>query len=72
MQLEPKWGYKAAKMPGLGDVDWKAFIGELKKNGYDGVVSIEHEDNDYEGSLEKVKEGLLIAGRHLRPVIDQA
>jgi sugar phosphate isomerase/epimerase len=72
MQLEPKWGYKAAKMPGLGDVDWKAFIGELKKNGYDGVISIEHEDNDYEGSLEKVKEGLLIAGRHLRPVIDQA
>jgi sugar phosphate isomerase/epimerase len=53
------------RMPSLGQVDWKLFIGLLKQNGYDGPLSIEHEDPLYEGSEEKVKEGLTIAYQHL-------
>ena len=34
-------------------------LGELKKIGYDGTISIEHEDQEYEGSLEAVSEGIL-------------
>lgn len=56
-----EWGYREAKMPGLGSVDWSRFINELKEAGYDYVISIEHEDKEYEGSEEKVKEGLLVA-----------
>ena len=62
-------GYKEAKMPGLGDVDWKAFIESLKNIGYDFIVSIEHEDDEYAGTIEKVKEGLLIAKRELKKYI---
>ena len=52
-------------MPGMGNVDWGKFIKVLKDNGYDGVISIEHEDPLYEGSEEKVKEGLLLGLKHL-------
>ncbi len=53
------------RMPSLGQVDWERFLHILKENGYDGELSIEHEDPLYEGSEQKVKEGLEIAYRHL-------
>ena len=31
----------------------------LKANGYDGTISLEHEDAAYEGTLEAVENGLL-------------
>lgn len=58
-------GYWRFRMPGMGQVDWKAFIKVLKDNGYEGILSIEHEDPLYEGSEEKVKEGLLLGKKHL-------
>lgn len=57
-------GYWRFRMPGLGQVDWEEYLTMLKENGYDWVVSIEHEDHLYEGSEEKVKEGLTL-GREL-------
>lgn len=66
---EPEESFWSAKMPGLGDIDFKLWIDTLKEIGYDGVVSIEHEDPDYEGSLEKVKAGLLVAISNLEPLI---
>lgn len=56
------WRYR---MPGKGGVDWQAFIAALKEIGYDGALSIEHEDPEYEGSEEEVREGLRIGRRHL-------
>ncbi|MCX7772871.1 MAG: TIM barrel protein, partial [Clostridia bacterium] len=58
-------GYWRFRMPGLGQVDWKKFIQALKNIGYNGVISTEHEDPLYEGTEEKVKEGLVIGRRHL-------
>ena len=49
------WRYR---MPGSGGIDWKAFISALKEIGYDDVLSIEHEEPEYEGGVERVKEGL--------------
>lgn len=60
-----EFGYWRYRMPGMGNVDWGKFIKALKDNGYDGVISIEHEDPLYEGSEEKVKEGLLLGLKHL-------
>lgn len=62
-------GYWRFRMPGLGQVDWKAFIAELKAVGYEGVLSTEHEDPLYEGSEDKVKEGLILGRRHLEQYI---
>lgn len=64
-----EYGYWKPCMPGLGGAEWSLFISTLRENGYDGVVSIEHEDPEYEGTEEKVKEGLLIAKKHLEKFI---
>jgi len=47
-------------IPGLGQVRWGEYISALKANGYDGVLSIEHED----GSVGR-EEGFLIGKKYL-------
>ena len=69
LHYTPGGGFWRAVMPGLGDIDFGMIIDELKLNGYDGAISIEHEDPDYEGSLEKVKRGLEIAISNLRDIV---
>jgi len=49
---------------GHGDEFWKRFISMLKQKGYDGVISIEHED-----PLMGVQEGFEKAVAYLRSVI---
>jgi sugar phosphate isomerase/epimerase len=56
------WRYR---IPGLGQIDWATFIGELHRLGFDGVVSVEHEDPVWSGTPERVREGLALAQRHL-------
>jgi len=58
------WRYR---LPGLGKIDWPAFVGALREIGYQGDLAIEHEDPLYEG--EKAPEGLLLARRNLEQVI---
>lgn len=58
-------GYWRFRMPGLGQVDFDKFIKALDKSGYNGVISIEHEDPSYEGSEQKVKEGLTLGKKYL-------
>lgn len=62
-------GFWRYRMPSLGQVDWKNLIAELKDIGYDGVISIEHEDPIYEGSEEKIKQGLVIAKNYLNELV---
>ncbi|NLV35609.1 MAG: sugar phosphate isomerase/epimerase, partial [Clostridiaceae bacterium] len=62
-------GYWQFRMPGMGQVDFGAFVKALRDIGYDDVLSIEHEDPMYEGSEEKVKEGLLLGRSHLEKFI---
>lgn len=62
-------GYWQFRMPGLGQVDFPALIAALKNVGYEGVLSIEHEDPLYEGSEAKVKEGLLLGREYLQKYI---
>jgi sugar phosphate isomerase/epimerase len=49
---------------GHGDEFWKRFVSMLKLKGYDGVISIEHED-----SLMSVQEGFEKAVAYLRSVL---
>jgi sugar phosphate isomerase/epimerase len=60
------WRYR---VPGLGDVDWRRVVDTLYEGGFQGVLSVEHEDPVWGGDEEKVKQGLVIAHRTLRPLI---
>ena len=46
--------YMTPKLPGLGDVDWGAFISALTDIGYNGYAVAEIEDKAYEGSREDI------------------
>jgi sugar phosphate isomerase/epimerase len=54
-------GWQIPRLPGLGEVRWDRFISALYAVGYDYVLSIEHEDRNFEGTEELVKRGFLIA-----------
>jgi sugar phosphate isomerase/epimerase len=60
------WRYR---VPGLGQVDWRRIVDALYEAGYDGVVSVEHEDPVWSGDPDRVRQGLVIAERTLAPLI---
>jgi sugar phosphate isomerase/epimerase len=62
-------GWQVPRLPGLGEVRWDRFIAALYAAGYDWVVSVEHEDRKFEGSVELVQRGFLVAHNTLRPLI---
>lgn len=59
------WRYR---LPGLGELDWTRFVSALQEVGYDGMISIEHEDPVWSGSPERVRQGILIGKRFLEGV----
>ncbi len=61
------WRYR---IPGLGEVDWRRVVGALVQAGYEGVVSVEHEDPVWSGDPERVRRGLSIAQRTLAPYLN--
>jgi sugar phosphate isomerase/epimerase len=60
------WRYR---IPGLGEVDWAALVRTLREVGYDGVVSVEHEDPVWSGDPDRVRQGLVIAEETLGPLV---
>jgi sugar phosphate isomerase/epimerase len=60
------WRYR---IPGLGEVDFPHYVDALYEGGFDGVLSVEHEDPVWGGTPEKVEAGLEIAHRNLSPLI---
>ena len=62
-------GWQVPRLPGLGEIRWDRFISALYAVGYDWVVSIEHEDRKFEGDLDLVQRGFLVARNTLRPLI---
>jgi len=51
-------------IPGLGQVRWGEYIAALRRNKYNGVISIEHEDSEVER-----EEGFLIGKKYLEQFI---
>lgn len=62
-------GWWRFRVPGRGVVDWPHVVDRLYEAGFDGTLSVEHEDPLWGGTDEKVLEGLRIAHRTLRPLI---
>ena len=66
------WSYR---LPGLGSIDWPAFFSVLQRAGYQGAMSVEHEDPLY-GSpnraadfTDEYKVGFKMAHRYLRQYV---
>jgi sugar phosphate isomerase/epimerase len=60
------WRYR---VPGLGEVDWVRVVDALYEGGFDGTLSIEHEDPVWGGTEERIEAGLEVACRTLRPLL---
>ena len=66
------WRYR---LPGLGSMDWAAFFTVLQDHGYEGAMSIEHEDPLYgspsrgQDFSEDFKMGLRMAKRYLNQYV---
>ncbi|MCL4559298.1 MAG: sugar phosphate isomerase/epimerase [Chloroflexi bacterium] len=67
--LSQGMGWQVPRLPGLGDMQWDKFFAALYAAGYDGVVSIEHEDRSFEKSIDLVQRGFLLSRDVLRPYI---
>jgi sugar phosphate isomerase/epimerase len=61
-------GYRY-RVPGLGQVDWRAIVDTLYQVGFDGVLSVEHEDPVWSGDTSRILGGLAISHETLRPLI---
>ena len=71
MSRRNEWdiGWWRYRVPGLGQVDWRRVVDTLYEGGFDGVLSVEHEDPVWGGTEDKVKTGLEVAHRTLRPLV---
>lgn len=63
--------YHSPKLPGLGDVDWRAFLKGVRDSGYTGPVVIEFEDKLFEGSHADIVRGMQLARDHIRKSSEQ-
>lgn len=57
--------FHAPKLPGLGDIDWGAFLSALRDIRYDGAVAVEVEDRAYEDTLDDRLRALTQSKRYL-------
>ena len=55
------------RIPGYGEIDWAAFMGELTRVGYDGPLCIEVEDETFGKTLDGRRKAVKIARNILAP-----
>lgn len=65
--LSQGMGWQVPRLPGRGDMDWAKFFAALAAAHYDYVISIEHEDREFEGNEELVKRGFYLSRDALKP-----
>ncbi|MDO8209418.1 sugar phosphate isomerase/epimerase [Conexibacter sp. CPCC 206217] len=70
-RTEEPWeaGWWRYRIPGLGAVDWRRYLDTLYAGGFDGVLSVEHEDPIWGGTPQRVEQGLRIAHGTLRGLV---
>jgi sugar phosphate isomerase/epimerase len=59
------FGFYLDKIAGLGDIDWKSYLGALYEVGYNGAVSVEHEDRSWEKDEQNILDGIDLARKLL-------
>ena len=63
------WAGGATASPASARSTSARYVDALYEGGFDGVLSVEHEDPVWGGTPEKVEQGLEIAHAHLRPLV---
>lgn len=58
--------YMIPKIPGLGDVDWGAFVSALTDIGYSGYTAVEVEDRAFEKDRQSVVDSMTLSYRYMR------
>ena len=61
--------WQIPRLPGQGLIDWRVLMADLYAVGYDFVLCIEHEDQNWEGTEKLVKRGFIMAKQHLAPFV---
>lgn len=61
--------YMSPKLPGLGDVDWGAYVSALNSIGYKGHACVEVEDKSFEDSNEEIEKSVQLSYRYLRQFV---
>ncbi len=61
--------YMSPKIPGLGDVDWGAFVSALNDIRYNGDAVIEVEDKAFESCREDILKSIRLSKRYLNNFI---
>lgn len=64
-----KHGWWRHRLPGLGAVDWNAFVTTMVDRGYEGSLTIEHEDPVWSGTPERIRRGLERSRTYLSSLI---
>ena len=70
---EDPWdlGWWRYRIPGLGQIDFARYVETLREGGYDGVLSVEHEDTESAGTSELIEAGLRTAYDNLHGLVVQ-
>ena len=68
---ESPWdmGWWRYRIPGLGEVDFRRYVDTLYEGGFEGALSVEHEDPVWGGTPELVEAGLRVAHNNLRGLV---
>lgn len=61
--------YMQPKLPGLGDVDWGAYVSALTDIGFDGYACIEVEDRAFENSRQRILDSIRLSKRYLEQFV---
>lgn len=61
--------YMSPKLPGLGDVDWGAYVSALTDIGYKGCACIEVEDRAFEENEERVLDSLKLSKKYMEQFV---
>ncbi|RLG80980.1 MAG: sugar phosphate isomerase/epimerase [Thermoprotei archaeon] len=65
MGIVERRGWWRYRLPGFGVIDWNRIILILKEIGFNGYISIEHEDRAWLQSIDRIKGGLLLSKNYL-------
>jgi hypothetical protein len=68
--FSPPLDYMQSKIPGLGEIDWSAFISALYDIGYDGPVCVEVEDRAFWSNVEAVLASIRINYRYISQFLE--
>ena len=65
--LGPDWWRYA--IPGLGQIDWPGLFSVARQAGYAGDIAVENRDRNYQA--DRINEGLQVALKALKPLIEE-